>query len=109
MRVANRKESPKIPYICIQNHFQPLFVALPSDRCQGSQVEVNGGRGRFSVPAVLDNSAPESCDDGDIRIDDANRCDAGRSMQALRLVSQIMSMQKSAKDLPSAGVVRLLN
>lgn len=109
MRVANRKESPKIPYVCIQKHFQPLFVALPSGRCQGSQVEVNGGRGSFSVPPVSDTSAPESCDDGDIRLEDANRCDAGRSMQALRLVSQIMSMQKSAKDLPSAGVVRLLN
>lgn len=109
MRVANRKDSPKIPYICIQHHFQPLFVALPAGRCPGAQVEVNGGRGRFSVPAVSDDGAPEPCDDGDIHLEDANRCDAGRSMQALRLVSQIMSMQKSAKDLPSPGVVRLLN
>jgi hypothetical protein len=110
MRVANRRESPKIPYICIQKHFHPLFVALPSGRCQGAQVEVNSGRGTFSVPAVSDASAPDPCDDdGDISLRDANGCDAGRSMQALRLVSQIMSMQKSAKDLPSAGVVRLLN
>jgi hypothetical protein len=109
-RVANRKESPKMPYICIQNRFQPLFVALPSGRCQGSQVEVNGAGGKFSVPAASEDSIAKSyCDEGDIRIDDANKCDAGRSMQALRLVSQIMSMQKYAKDLPSAGVVRLLN
>ncbi len=109
-RLANRKEFPKIPYICIQNRFQPLFVALPSGRCQGSQVEVNGAGGKFSVPAASEDTIAKSyCDEGDIRIDDANQCDAGRSMQALRLVSQIMSMQKSAKDLPTDGVVRLLN
>ncbi|HEX4965655.1 MAG TPA: hypothetical protein VF173_32895 [Thermoanaerobaculia bacterium] len=109
-RVANRKESPKIPYVCIQHRFQPLFVALPAGRCQGSQVVADAGKGRFSVPAVSDDGLTEGkCDDGDIRLEDANHCEAGRSMHTLRLLSQILSMQKSAKDLPSTGVVRLLN
>jgi hypothetical protein len=35
-------------------------------------------------------------------------CESGRSMQALRLLSQVMSLQKSAKDLPTPALVRVI-
>ncbi len=35
-------------------------------------------------------------------------CDSGRSMQALRLLSQLISLQKSADELPSPALVRVI-
>ena len=111
MRVANRQASPKMPYVCIQGRFQPVFVALPTGRCEDGLLEADSGRGRYSVPpASLPGfgGASAPCEKGELRIEDA-QCEGGRSMQALRLVSQIMSLQKSAKDLPSTATVRLID
>jgi hypothetical protein len=112
MRVANRKDdSPKVPYFCLQGHSQPLFVARPagSDRCIESLLEADAGRGRFSIPAPGQSSELAECKKGEIRFETATKCEPGRSMQALRLLSQLMSLQKSAKDLPSTAVVRVIN
>ena len=35
-------------------------------------------------------------------------CAPGRSMQSLSLVNQLISLQKSAKDLPGTGVIRTI-
>lgn len=35
-------------------------------------------------------------------------CDPGRSMHALSLITQIINLQKSAKDLPTTGTVRVV-
>jgi hypothetical protein len=114
MRVANanRKDDfPKVPYFCLQGHSQPLFVARPagSDRCIESLLEADAGRGRFSIPAPGQSSELAECKEGEIRFEMATKCEPGRSMQALRLLSQLMSLQKSAKDLPSTAVVRVIN
>lgn len=108
MRSANRKDSPKIPYFCLQSHLQPLFVALPTGLCKETLLEADAGRGGFSVPAGQ-GGAQAPCEEGEIWLEDATKCEPGRSMQSLRLLSQLMSLQKSAKDLPSTAVVRVIN
>jgi len=112
MRVANRKESPKVPYFCVQGRLQPIFVALPAGRCKDTQVDADTGRGAFSVPLSSEPGDERKCKEGELQLVDAmsaESCQAGRSMQALRLLSQIMSLQKSAKDMPSSATVRLIN
>jgi hypothetical protein len=110
MRVANRKDdSPRVPYFCLQGRSQPLFVARPadSDHCEESLLEADAGRGRFSIPGTSNDLA--DCEEGELRLETATKCEPGRSMHALRLLSQLMSLHKSAKDLPSTAVVRVLN
>ncbi|MFY9822108.1 MAG: hypothetical protein WAM82_12050 [Thermoanaerobaculia bacterium] len=112
MRVANRSKSPKIAYLCIQGHMQPIFVAFPTGRCKDTQVQADAGRGGYSVPQSLEPGDEKECKEGELQLVDATSeksCEGGRSMQALRLLSQLMSLQKSAKDMPSAAVVRLIN
>ncbi|MEA2601363.1 MAG: hypothetical protein QOF89_2355 [Acidobacteriota bacterium] len=112
-RVANRSDSPKVPYVCIQGYYQPLFVALPAGHCEDSLLEVDSGRGSFAVPV----SAAEAdktllCNEGDvgkIRFDVGVQCESGRSLHALNLLSQLISLHKSAKDLPATAVVRVLD
>jgi hypothetical protein len=87
---------------------QPLFVALPAGLCKETLLEADTGRGGFSVPSgQVGALAP--CEEGESRLEDATKCEPGRSMQSLRLLSQLMSLQKSAKDLPSTAVVRVIN
>ncbi len=113
-RVANQSGSSRIPYICIQGRYQPLFVALPAGRCEDPLLATDSGRGSFAVPPALtagtagaNLSCDEEHDAGEVRFEEVG-CESGRSMQALRLLSQLMSLQKSAKDLPSTAVVRLI-
>jgi hypothetical protein len=115
-RVANRKNSPTVPEVCIQKRFQPLFVAFPGGECPNALLSVASTQGIYSVPAPnLDNS-PEGCNPGALRLrapgDRPSRewpvCNAGRSMQAFRLLNQVMSLQKSAKDFPSPALVRVI-
>lgn len=114
-RVANRPDSPKVPYVCIQGRYQPLFLALPAGRCEAPLLAVDSGRGSFAVPpasaAGTGNSNTFSCEEGDagkVRFEDV-QCESGRSLHALRLLSQLMSLHKSAKDLPSTAVVRVID
>jgi hypothetical protein len=112
VRTANRQDSPKVPYICIQGQYQPLFVAQPSDECPDSLVEVDSGGSKFSIPAVSLHPTKNqelSCTgfEGSLRLKEPD-CESGRSMQALSLLTQIMSLQKSAKDIPSTALVRVI-
>lgn len=111
-RVANRPDSPKVPYVCIQGRYQPLFVALPAGRCEAPLLEVDSGRGSFAVPPASAAGTGNALfcgegDEGKIRFEDV-QCESGRSLHALNLLSQLMSLHKSAKDLPSTAVVRVI-
>lgn len=106
-RVANRQSSPQVPYVCIQEHLQPLFLALPAGTCKETFVDADIGRESFSIPAKDLNRLTDSCEAGQLRFE-APDCDTGRSMQTLRLLSQVMSLQKSAKDLPTTTLVRVI-
>ncbi len=106
MRVANRSASPLVPSVCIQNHFHPLFIALPAGECKHTLVDADSGRDSFSIPAEADTPS-EGCKNGELRFEKP-RCETGRSMQAVRLLNQLMSLQKSAKDNPAPALVRVI-
>jgi hypothetical protein len=117
MRVENRKKNPRIPEVCVQGHFQPLFLALSSSTCPSALLSAESTQGFFSIPAVdLDKKLDECSEDGALRLrkpDDEHNpawpvCEAGRSMQAFRLLNQVMSLQKSAKDNPAPALVRVI-
>ena len=92
--------------VCVQGRFQPLFVALPESSCEGEILSVDAGKGRFLIPAG--SSAKSDCKNGTLEITGEKVCQAGRSMQALRLLGQLMALQKSAKDLPATATVRVV-
>lgn len=107
-RLENREKNPLTPYVCIQGQYQPLFVALPSGSCDDTLVDADTGRERYSIPPTKLASSTDTCTDGslDLRKPD---CEGGRSMQALRLLNQIISLHKSAKDNPSTALVRVID
>jgi hypothetical protein len=105
-RLANRKD-PLVPLICIQGQFQPLFLALPAGACSESLVDADTGRERFSIPPTDLGASAETCDAGALRLEEP-ACESGRSMQAISLLGQLISLQKSAKDLPSTSLVRVI-
>ena len=52
-RVENRQGSPKVPEVCIQDRYQPLFVAFPGGKCPGAILSADSGEGAYSVPRWL--------------------------------------------------------
>jgi hypothetical protein len=107
-RVANRQSLPKVPEVCIQGRYQPLFVAFPSGKCPDAVLSADSGQGTYSVPALGFAKPADECRPGALRLTDPPVCDAGRSMQAFSLLNQVTALQKSAKDLPSTALVRVI-
>jgi hypothetical protein len=107
-RLENRAEKPLTPHVCIQGQYQPLFVALPEGTCDNTLVDADTGRERYSIPPTKLTNAADKCAAGslDLRVPE---CEGGRSMQALRLLNQIISLQKSAEDNPSTALVRVID
>ncbi len=109
MRVANRQIDPWIPLVCIQGEHRPLFVALPLGECTGSLVAAHSPGGDFAIPPSREDTLKSGCRAGELSPSGSrDRCDSGRSMQALRLLSQLISLQKSADELPTPALVRVI-
>lgn len=101
------EEAGKMPEICVQGKLQPIFNAVGSDAgCGQGILSVRYEGERYTIPREAGEY--ESCRPEE----DAKRrfspvaCVAGRSTQSLTLVSQLISLQKSAKDLPGTGLIR---
>jgi hypothetical protein len=96
----------RVPEICVQNRLQPIFVGRERGLdCLEGAVSVSYEGRRYLIPAKPGDGGP--CDkdpEGGAPL----ACVAGRSMQALSLLNQLIALQKSAKDLPSSGVVRTI-
>jgi hypothetical protein len=107
-RLENRATSPLTPYVCIQGKYQPLFVARLTGTCGEGLVAADTGRERYSIPPTSLANATDSCAAGSLDLR-TPECEGGRSMQALRLLNQIISLQKSAKDNPSTALVRVID
>ncbi|HEX6862395.1 MAG TPA: hypothetical protein VF414_06255, partial [Thermoanaerobaculia bacterium] len=107
-RLENRKPDPLTPYVCIQGQYQPLFVALPEGTCADTLVDADTGRERYSIPPTTLANATDKCERGSLTLRKPE-CEGGRSMQALRLLNQIISLQKSAQDNPSTALVRVID
>jgi hypothetical protein len=110
MRVANRNEERYVPHVCIQGHSEPLFVALPEGSCTEAFVRARSTWGNWMIPQGSQTGTKSTCEDGALFMptEDPAPCDPGRSMQAFRLLSQLISLQKSAEELPSPALVRVI-
>lgn len=99
-----------VPHICIQGQYQPLFLAVGLGSCPRALVEARSPWGDYAVPSASRQRQPVcACQDGQLTYPkDADSCDSGRSMQALRLLSQLISLQKSSDELPSPALVRVI-
>lgn len=113
-RVANRDQGGFVPHVCIQERSQPIFLAVPvSTGCSDSPAvvaETSRGEG-YVIPAPRRDPDRNGCRAGSLELPPASyekMCEAGRSMQALRFLSQLISLQKSAEDLPSPALVRVI-
>jgi hypothetical protein len=101
------EDQGKAFYVCIGGKLEPLFVVQRRGGCRKSLVEVTNGDGvAYSIP-VNESSAPVLRCDKISEMRDLT-CNPGRSMEALTIVSQLISLQKSAKDLPTTSVVRVV-
>lgn len=120
VRAETQIKEKKVPTACIKGKIEPIFVARQSgpgcgrgvletrydgepyfipERDKEKRVECrrpSSGPSDFSLQPDLYRPALEGCD-------------GGRSMQALSLVSQIISLQKSAEDLPAPSVLRTID
>jgi hypothetical protein len=97
---------PKAPDICVQGRRLPIFVGRERglDCLSGPVLVTYEGR-RYLIPD--ETGEGEDCNEATgsgIPLG----CTAGRSMQALSLLNQLIGLQKSAKDLPSTGIVRTI-
>lgn len=83
----------------------PVFLARrPGEGCDRALVAVEHDGSSFMIPAA-DQGAPLR---GNLGALDSSACHPGRSMQALTLVSQLISLQKSGDDLPGTALVRVV-
>ena len=94
-------------YFCLDGLLEPLFVVRHSGECDKQLVQVTNGNGEaYSIPAP-DDDVRMPCD-GKKTVWLKVSCDPGRSMEALTVISQLIALQKSAKDLPTTSVVRVV-
>jgi hypothetical protein len=98
-------------YVCLQHQpepfFAPVFVVRNSG-CSKRSVEATSGDGsRYYIP-IGDKTASSSCNDEGTILKFDSSCQPGSSMTTLTVVSQLIALQKSAKDLPTTTVVRVV-
>jgi hypothetical protein len=96
------------------DELSPIFVVLernptapsPKLRC-GSLVETTDAQGdSYFIPAYPKLAAVD--DRTSDYLAPLAKCDPGVSMISLNIVSQLIGLQKAAKDFPSTGVVRAI-
>lgn len=114
-RVANREDpGPVVPHVCIQGQRQPLFVAVPAGRCTHAYVQARSPWDSYAVPRQREDATVKCDDRGALTVPDVKDfgdpfCEPGRSMQAFRLLGQLISLHKSAAELPVPPLVRVLD
>jgi hypothetical protein len=71
-------------------------------------IAIEYGGVNFVVPNGNRNGG--TCDKNSKKYDSLEgvQCSAGRSMQALSLLTQLIALQKSAKDTPTTGLIRAI-
>jgi len=93
-------------YYCLGGKSQPLFVVRHSGECGNKSAQVTNANGvSYAIPTPV--YPPPQCDSKKTKWRNVT-CDGGRSMEALTMVSQLIALQKSAKDMPTTSVVRVV-
>jgi hypothetical protein len=103
------KQQNKVYYVCLQRQpepvFAPIFLILDKG-CKGRLAEATTGDGnKYFIPEKETRSDSTCIAGGELR---DLACDPGASTTALSIVSQLIALQKSAKDLPTTSVVRVV-
>jgi hypothetical protein len=119
-----------VPEICIHGHLQPLFVAFLQPKLKPSctaAIAVPYGGAEYMIPDSSEEfHAPEekafACSQPGEAVKPTSgpagnkyfkgleklHCSGGDSMQALSLLTQLIALQKSAKDTPTTSVIRAI-
>jgi hypothetical protein len=104
-----------VPEICVDGYLEPLFVAFArskTDRACSAAIAVEYNGRNFVVPDEAPPADKVECKEGGNKYATGVgnlKCYAGRSMQALSLLTQLIALQKSAKDTPTTGVIRAIS
>jgi len=120
MRRSSGLHSPSTEafYVCVQHDptpwFAPVFLVV-NGRCQRQGWVVTATtaeRKEYFIPARTKPLHPLACNDEGaiIKLGEPAEepCQPGASTTALTIVSQLIALQKSAKDLPTTTVVRVV-
>jgi hypothetical protein len=106
------QEQERVPAVCIRGRLEPIFVAREAAAgCASGPVRAWYDGRRYVIPE-RHSASQGACGAAAAGEPPAGTplpalgCEGGRSMQTLSLVSQIIGLQKSAKDLPTTSVVR---
>jgi hypothetical protein len=102
LRVAEKKRTLEI---CIQGRYEPIFFASTECGGRGAASVFYEGQ-RYTIPREGDDGM--KCEGTQDRYYSSSQCRAGRSMQTLSLLNQLIALLKSAKDLPGTSVVRTI-
>jgi len=132
VRVA--EAGKKLPLVCIHGKWEPLFFARKrDDGCREGVVQTEYLSAQYLIPAsqgdgeqpwarwlTFEEGGERACHDtaactsGEWSVADwtgdgkAVPCLSGRSMHSLSLLSQLFALHKSAEDLPSTSLVRIV-
>jgi hypothetical protein len=109
-----------VPEICSHGRLKPLFVAFARTQVKQScptAIGVPYGGGDYMVPDSDEQaeegtfvcSQPESTGTKSFKGLEKLHCSGGDSMQALSLLTQLIALQKSAKDTPTTSVIRAIS
>ncbi|HSK80719.1 MAG TPA: hypothetical protein VLQ45_29970 [Thermoanaerobaculia bacterium] len=116
------KALQRVPMICIGTKLEPLFLVrtsnLTTTPCTDEVVSARYDATWYTIPEEVDRRPPDLRCSDDAKDDllvavphlfnSVLSCDGGRSMHALNLLTQLINLQKSSKDLPSTGTVRVV-
>lgn len=94
-----------MPEICIQKQYHPIFAAATA--CGRGLISVRYEGTRYAIPPEGGNGG-DCGEDSSYRLSPLQECRAGRSMQSLSLLNQLIALHKSAKDMPGTSVVRTI-
>jgi hypothetical protein len=119
-QLARVEKSGRMPRICIGDRLQPLFVAREvAPDCLLGIVTAKYDEDWYTIPKEGEEPVPDPLCAPAARKSVLNgvpstlfakelACESGRSMQALSLLTQLINLQKSSKDLPTTGTVRVV-
>lgn len=121
-QLARAQERQLFPRICLDGDLEPLLVLRRSGTgCSGAVVETKYDGNTYLVPRAMDENKIACGSDWqsgqgnavlrpwkDQPLHGTDLCEQGRSMHALSLLTQLISLQKTGEGLPTTSTVRVI-
>jgi hypothetical protein len=105
-RMETKAKATKMLMLCVGFHSEPIFVARMGT-ASGAEVSVRHGSLSYWIPDESIKSYQRCTRRGAVQIAAVEDV-RGESMHALSLISQLVALNKSAKDFPTTGVIRVI-